>query len=155
MFTLWHTCNSNIVLVVFLAKCESVPAVYLLESYLEMKRFESKVDPFCSFFSILWKKSLQSAPLSCPSTQTHAVLMNQAGIPPALVWGCDDLRYKRKSNRCKDWVQWGEQNFMWETYEAFGRAQICIFNMGKYSYWHWLDLKGLCNSADCDYFRLF
>lgn len=44
---------------------------------------------------------------------------------------------------------------MWEIYEAIGRAEICIFNMGKYSYWDGLDLKGLYISDYYDYFRLF
>lgn len=44
-----YTVTYCIVIVVFLARCESVPPVYLMESYLVMEQFESKAHPFSSF----------------------------------------------------------------------------------------------------------
>lgn len=82
--------------------------------------------PFLAFFSI-WNRSLQSSSLSLVLEPKHmSILMKQKGIPPALVSGCDDLQYNRRSNWCKDWVQWGKQNLVWESYEAFGRTQVFI-----------------------------
>lgn len=48
------------VIVVLLAKCESIPAVYLIESYLLMEPFESKVHLFSSFFFLFFGKEVCS-----------------------------------------------------------------------------------------------
>lgn len=44
-----YTVTYSVVIVVFFARCESVPTVYLMESYLVMEQFESKAHPFSSF----------------------------------------------------------------------------------------------------------
>lgn len=70
-----YTVMHFIVIVAFLAKLTYVLAVYLIESYVAMEPFESRFHPFSSFSFYLKNKFTVISSVSCPWTQTNALLM--------------------------------------------------------------------------------
>lgn len=73
-----YTVTCFILIVAFLAKCASVPTICLIESYLAMKQFESRVLPFSTFFLLSGKEVccpllclLSLNPKTCPSDEAE------------------------------------------------------------------------------------